>query len=121
MEQSSEKRLRHVVIGIGGAVFTEHVPALALPAVEVVAVADINVEKGKQRADQLHCTFCQDYHQMLAETQPDVAVIITPPILHASMTIDYLDAGCHVLVEKPMATQVVEADARSEEASRSQG
>jgi len=49
MEQSSEKRLRHVVIGIGGAVFTERVPALALPTVEVVAVSDINVEKGKQQ------------------------------------------------------------------------
>jgi predicted dehydrogenase len=52
MEQPSEKRLRHVVIGIGGAVFTEHVPALALPTVEVVAVSDINVEKGKQRVSR---------------------------------------------------------------------
>src|SRR5260221_1780162 len=120
MEQSSEKRLRHVVIGIGGAVFTEHLPALALPAVEVVAVSDINVEKGKQRADQLHCAFYQDYHQMLAATRPDVAVIITPPILHASMTVDCLEAGCHVLVEKPMAIQVVEADAMIDAATRSQ-
>src|SRR5260370_27449021 len=120
MDQSSEKRLRHVVIGIGGDVVTEHVPALALPTVEVVAVSDINVEKGKQRADQLHCAFYQDYHQMLAETQPDVAVIITPPILHASMTIDCLEAGCHVLVEKPMAIQVAEADAMIEAATGSQ-
>ena len=52
MEQPSEKRLRHVVIGIGGAVFTEHVPALAFPTVEVVAVSDINVEKGKQRVSR---------------------------------------------------------------------
>ena len=52
MEQPSEKRLRHVVIGIGGAVFTEHVPALALPTIEVVAVSDINVEKGKQRVSR---------------------------------------------------------------------
>jgi predicted dehydrogenase len=52
MGQPGEKRLRHVVIGIGGAVFTEHVSAFALPTVEVVAVSDINVEKGKQRADQ---------------------------------------------------------------------
>ena len=120
MERSGEKRLRHVVIGIGGAVFTEHVPALALPTVEVVAVSDINVEKGKQRADQLHCAFYQDYHQMLAETRPDVAVIITPPVLHASMTIDCLEAGCHVLVEKPMAIQVAEADAMIEAATRNQ-
>src|SRR5207245_9833586 len=109
MNQSSENRLRHVVIGIGGAVFTEHVPALALPTVEVVAVSDINVEKGKQRADQLHCAFYQDYHQMLAETRPDVAVIITPPILHASMTIDCLEAGWHVVVGEAIAVQGVYA------------
>ena len=120
MDQSQENRLRHVVIGIGGAVFTEHLPALALPTVEVVAVSDINVEKGKQRADQLHCTFYQDYPQMLAETRPDVAVIITPPLLHAKMTIDCLEAGAHVLVEKPMANQVAEADAMIEAATRSQ-
>jgi predicted dehydrogenase len=101
-------------------VFTEHLPALAFPTVEVVAVSDINVEKGKQRADQLHCAFYRDYHQMLAETQLDVAVIITPPTLHASMTVDCLEAGCHVLVEKPMAIQVAEADAMIEAATRNQ-
>jgi predicted dehydrogenase len=46
MEQSSEKRLRHVVIGIGGVVFTEHVPALALPTVEVVAVPIVMAFRG---------------------------------------------------------------------------
>src|SRR5207245_6072760 len=106
VDQSQENRLRHVVIGIGGAVFTEHLPALALPTVEVVAVSDINVEKGKQRADQLHCTFYQDYPQMLAETRPDVAVIITPPLLHAKMNIDSLESGAHVLVETPMPRQL---------------
>lgn len=47
---------------------------------------------------------------MLQEMQPEVAVILTPPFLHASLTIACLQAGCHVLVEKPMALSVEEAD-----------
>jgi predicted dehydrogenase len=118
--QLRKNRLRHALIGAGAAVFTEHLPALALPTVEVVAVSDINAELGKQRASQLNCAFYGDYHQMLAEARLDVVVIITPPRLHASMTIACLQAGCHVLVEKPMALQVAEADAMIEAATQSQ-
>lgn len=105
-----EKRLRHVVIGIGAGILNGHRPALALPTVELVAASDINTSVGTQRAQELGGAFYEDYRQMLAETRPDVAVILTPPFLHASMAIDCLRAGCHVLVEKPMAIQVAEAD-----------
>lgn len=105
-----EKRLRHVIIGIGAGILNGHRPALALPTVDLVAASDINTTVGRQRAQELDCTFYEDYRQMLAETRPDVAVILTPPFLHASMAIDCLRAGCHVLVEKPMAIQVAEAD-----------
>lgn len=105
-----EKRLRHAIIGIGAGILNGHRPALALPTVDLVAASDINTTIGAQRASELHCPFYQDYRQMLAETRPDVAVILTPPFLHASMAIDCLQAGCHVLVEKPIAIQVAEAD-----------
>jgi predicted dehydrogenase len=55
---------------------------------------------------------------MLAETQPDVAVILTPHPFHAPIAIDCLEAGCHVLVEKPMAIHVAEADAMIEAAAK---
>lgn len=76
MEAAHTDRLRHVVIGVGAGIFKSHLPALTtLPSVDLVAVSDINAQTGKQRADELQCSFYEDYRQMLAETQPDVAVI----------------------------------------------
>ncbi|MEZ4616562.1 MAG: Gfo/Idh/MocA family oxidoreductase [Caldilineaceae bacterium] len=47
----------------------------------------------------------------MAEVQPDITIILTPHPFHAAIAIDALNAGSHVLVEKPMAVQVAEADA----------
>src|SRR5438876_6671288 len=111
MEATQTDRLRHVVIGVGAGIFKSHLPALTtLPSADLVAVSDINMIEGKRRADELDCAFYEDYRQMLAETQPDVAVILTPPFLHARIAIDCFQAGSHVLTEKPMAIQVADAD-----------
>lgn len=118
MEAEQPRRLRHVIIGVGAGILNGHRPALALPTVDLIAAADINTTLGRQRADELSCAFYEDYRQMLAEIQPDVVVILTPPFLHASMTRESLQAGCHVLVEKPMAIQVAEADEMLETAHR---
>jgi predicted dehydrogenase len=118
MNSVPTKPLRHVVIGVGAGIFKSHRPCLALPTVDLVAVSDINATVGKQRAEELGCVFYEDYRRMLAEIRPDVAIVITPPFLHASIAIDCLQAGCHVLVEKPMAIQVAEADAMIETAQR---
>jgi predicted dehydrogenase len=120
VEESQQSRLRHVIIGVAAGVFGGHRPALALPTVDLVAVSDINTEVGTQRASELQCAFYKDYRQMLRETRPGVAVILTPHFLHPAIAIDCLQAGCHVLVEKPIALQVADADAMIEEANRSQ-
>jgi predicted dehydrogenase len=117
MEKARAGRLRHVVIGVGAGIFKSHLPALTtLPSIDLVAVSDINAVEGKRRAEELQCAFYEDYGQMLAETRPDVAVILTPPFLHSRVAIDCLQAGSHVLTEKPMAIQVAEADAMIEAA-----
>lgn len=120
MQSSKTQRLRYVVIGAAAGIFNSHRQALAQPDVELVAVSDINVEKGQAVANELGCAFYTDYKQMLAETQPDVAVLLTPPFLHASMACACLEAGCHVLTEKPMAVQVAEADEMIATAQRCQ-
>lgn len=120
MESKQENPLRHAIIGVGAAVFSMHREALALPTVKVVAVSDINTEVGQQRAAELGCAFYADYRQLLQEVQPEVVVILTPHPLHASIAITCLDAGCHVLVEKPLAVQVAEADAMIAAAERNQ-
>jgi predicted dehydrogenase len=59
-----------------------------------------------------------DVDELLAAAQPDVVHVLTPPATHASLAIQVLEAGVHVLVEKPMALTTVEADAMVAAASR---
>lgn len=118
LETVQTRRLRYAIIGVGAGILNAHRPALALPTVDLVSASDINTTIGQQRADELQCAFYRDYRQMLAEIRPEVVVILTPPFLHASMTRESLLAGCHVLVEKPIAIQVAEADEMIEVARR---
>jgi predicted dehydrogenase len=55
---------------------------------------------------------------MLAEMKADVAVIITPHTFHAPLAIDALQAGCHVLIEKPIALHIAEVDAIAKAAAQ---
>ncbi len=112
--------LRHVVIGVGAGIFPSHHKALTSNGAAWVAVSDVNVAKGRDRAAELDCPFYADHRTMLAETQPDVAVVITPHPFHAPIAIDCLQSGCHVLVEKPMSVHVAEADAMIEAAERAE-
>lgn len=103
--------LRIAVIGAGALVFGMHRAALTSGLVEVLAVADIDPARGQERAAELGCPFYTDEVQMLAERRPEAVVIMTPHPFHARHAITCLRASCHVLVEKPMAVQVAEADA----------
>ncbi len=118
--EAKQARLRYAIIGAGAGVFNMHRAALQLPEIDLVALSDINPTIGQQRAVELDCAFYSDHHQLLTEIQPDVAVIMAPHPLHARLAIDSLEAGCHVLVEKPMAIQVAEADAMIETAQQQQ-
>jgi predicted dehydrogenase len=60
-----------------------------------------------------------DLGALLREQQPDVVHITTPPDTHAKLTIQALEAGSHVLVEKPMCLSVSEADDMIAAAERS--
>ncbi len=62
-------------------------------------------------AAETACPSYLDYHQMLAEQHPDVVHICTPHYLHARMAIDCMEAGSHVLIEKPLAMNPEEAEA----------
>ncbi len=102
---------RYAVIGAGAGVLKMHLPALALPNIKLVAISDIVGTIGQQRAAELNCAFYTDHQRLLAEEHPDVVVVVTPHPFHAPIAIDCLVAGANVLVEKPIAIQVSEADA----------
>ena len=72
----------------------------------LLAVVDNQKERVETAAAEYNCTSYQDYQEMLKEPEIDVVHICTPHHLHYSMAIDCLEAGKHVLVEKPMAKDV---------------
>lgn len=109
---TTSQKLRHAVVGVGAGIFFLHKEALAhLPEAELVGVADVNPQLGQQRAEELGVPFYPQHQVMLADLQPDVTSIITPHPFHAQIAVDAFNAGSHVLVEKPIAVHVGEADA----------
>ncbi len=110
--------LKTAVIGAGASVFNMHRPALEQDFIDVVALSDINLETIKERGEGFDCAIYTDHKKMIAETKPDLVVILTPHPFHADQTVDCFEAGCHVLVEKPMAIEVAEADLMNQAAER---
>lgn len=107
---SANRPLRYAVIGAGAAVFKLHLPGLCDEGSQLVAVAEVDAQRRELLAGQLACPVFEDYRRMLDEATADVAVVLAPHPLHSRMVIDAFERGCHVLVEKPMAAQVAEAD-----------
>jgi predicted dehydrogenase len=94
-------------IGVGD-IITSHLEALkANPEYELVGICRRSEEKLQRQAGELGCKGFIDYHDLLAE-KPQVVLISLPHSLHARVTLEALKAGCHVLVEKPMAISVQE-------------
>ena len=107
----SQPKLKHALVGVGANVFSMHRPGLALADVDIVGVTDLNDAIGHERAAELGCPYFADYQTLIAATSPDIVVVMTPHTSHAEIALHALQAGCHVLVEKPIAVQVQEADA----------
>lgn len=102
---------RFAIIGASAGIFATHVRALSQTAGRLVAIAGRTETLGRERAAACRCAYYPDYRPMLADLRPDVAVILTPHPTHAAIGIDCLESGCHVLVEKPVAIEMAEADA----------
>ena len=107
----SGRAMRAALIGCGK-IAKMHVSALAGAGVDLVAACD----RDRQRAAQIAALVpgaraYDDADEMLAETRPDVVHVLTSPASHAALAIKAAQAGAHVLVEKPVALSLEEADA----------
>ena len=112
--------LRAGVIGAGFIAVRGHIPGYrAAPGVEVVALCDVKEERARQVAQELGIPRAYgDYRQMLEKEKLDLVSICSPNAFHAQMTIDALEAGAHVLCEKPMALTFADAQAMVETSRR---
>ncbi len=80
----------------------------ALPECELVAIVDTNPEAASAIAAKHGCLGLTDYLDLLGKV--DAVSVAAPTSLHFAIARDFLQAGSHVLVEKPITTTVAEAD-----------
>jgi predicted dehydrogenase len=100
--------IRVGVIGVGN-MGQHHTRVLSLlKDVELVGISDINVERGLDTASKYRVRFFEDYHDLLAHV--DAVCIAVPTRLHHSVGMTCLKAGVHVLIEKPIAASIAEAE-----------
>lgn len=101
-------KLRVGVVGIGY-LGKYHVEKYAsLPEVEIVGLADVILERAREWAEKVKAEAYTDYHELLGKIQ--AVSIVVPPDKHYAIAKDFLMAGCDVLLEKPMAATMAEAD-----------
>ena len=112
---------RTAVIG-AGAMGKGHLRSLAsVPSAEVVALVDPNEETlASVAAENGVASTYTDVASMLAAEQPEYAIVASPVLYHAEQSIAAFEAGAHVLCEKPLSMNTVEAEAIVEAARRAQ-
>ncbi|MEK4802808.1 Gfo/Idh/MocA family oxidoreductase [Oceanobacillus sp. FSL K6-0118] len=112
-------KLKMGIIGAGGIAVSRHIPAyLSLKdKVTIFAVQDVNIERANEIARKYDIpNVYQDYHDLFKVV--DAVTICTPNKFHAEITIAALEAGCHVLCEKPMGMNTFECEKMIEAAKR---
>lgn len=94
--------MRAALIG-AGLIARQHLACLAeLPDVEIAAVCDLSAATAECAAERSGArAWFTDHRAMLQEVRPDVVHVTTPPTSHFRLALDALDAGAHVIVEKP--------------------
>ena len=106
-------KVRVGIIGCGGIANQKHMPSLKkLPNVEMVAFCDIvraRAERAKDTFGTSDAAVYEDYRKLLEDKTIDVVHVCTPNRSHSFITVDALNAGKHVMCEKPMAINSVEA------------
>ncbi|MBN1676083.1 MAG: Gfo/Idh/MocA family oxidoreductase [Kiritimatiellae bacterium] len=104
--------LRYGVIGVGTH-GESHLQCVAAAAnARLAAVADLSAERAAVMSEKYGpCQVFVDYRELLAQDDVDAVSIVLPDHLHRQVCEDAFAAGKHVLVEKPLATTVADAEA----------
>lgn len=82
-----------------------------LPYARCIAAADIDLDRARQLTKACGGEAYADYRQMLRRHHPDAVIIATPEPYHLEPVQEAAQAGCHIFLEKPMATTLADADA----------
>ncbi|CAM3928886.1 Gfo/Idh/MocA family protein [Alkalicoccus chagannorensis] len=113
------EKLRIGIIGAGGIAQGRHIPVLLQlqQEAEVTAVCDVNEETARQAGVSFSRPYVTTHvHEVFSRV--DAVIISTPNKFHSQITIAALEAGVHVLCEKPMAMSAGEAQAMTAAADK---
>lgn len=113
--------VRVSVVGCGRIAEDAHLPSLlGIGGVSTVAVCDLDLKKAESTARKFGIKNAYgSWDEMIRDEKPDLVHVCTTPDSHAEIAINALEAGCHVLVEKPMAVSLSECEAMASAARRS--
>ncbi len=113
MSIGANDKVRVGIIGCGGISNGKHMPALSkLKNVDMVAFCDLIPERAEAAAAKFghgETKTYTDYRALLEDKSLDVVHVLTPNRAHSFITVDALEAGKHVMCEKPMAINSAEA------------
>jgi predicted dehydrogenase/nucleoside-diphosphate-sugar epimerase len=108
---ASTGRIRLALVGCGAIAESLHLPVLAgHEGIRLVALVDRAVDRARRLADGYGVPAVFDDAEKLRADEVDAAIIATPARHHAACAISLMKRGIHVLVEKPMAVSVQEAE-----------
>jgi predicted dehydrogenase len=111
--------MRVGIVGCGGVSLVHIKSLIKTGKCEIVSVCDLNRNRAADLAKQYGIPgVYTDFSAMLRKENLDIVNVLTPPQAHAKLSIEAMDAGCHVLVEKPMCMTVKEADQMIEASKR---
>src|SRR3569833_1133224 len=98
-------KVRVACIGCGSITRYRHAPEYANhPDVEIVAFADRHIERAEKLATQYGAKAYDKWQDVIALKNVDAVSVCTSNVTHGPITIAAMEAGKHVLCEKPMAT-----------------
>lgn len=104
------------IVGAGG-IANRHVEAIkAIDEVSIVAVVDVIKEKAERLANLCDADVYENIEDFSEEV--DMVYILTPPSFHKELTIKAIEADKHVVVEKPIAIKIEDAEAMVEAAQK---
>ncbi|MDX1934580.1 MAG: Gfo/Idh/MocA family oxidoreductase [Capsulimonadales bacterium] len=105
--------IRIGMVGTGG-IARHHIGQITpIPNVKIVALCDTNGEQIRTTLDRFgylrETPIFEDYHELLAQEDVDAVVVCTPHTQHAQQMLDAIEAGKHILMEKPLVCSVADA------------
>ncbi len=104
--------MRYALIGCGR-ISPNHIAAAKSNGLEIVGVCDIDEQMLHDRVAQFEMQEVHqynDYKVMLAKEKPELVAIATESGKHAMIALDCINAGCNVIIEKPIALSLKDAD-----------